>query len=405
MTEYSGFVAIVSAFVLFVLDQMRRQEIEAAREVEQDPAVVHRRRDAIRRGTIQMTVVFVLSVTAALGFGTIGAVVTVAALFLAPTLARGRLRRPWVWRGSSVILGFMALVVIVGSAADREAVAEAAEQPPGIAAPIAPEADSTPSQVGGAATAESVVEPATPQTRGGAQPEPPSTTSATASDLPEPPVAAVPAAPPPVRNVAFTIESHPVGAPIYVSTNPAREAERNIGTGSVTISVPPGTEITYSIRPSSSSGFEPFYGRLTVQQAATHPVWLTPRPRVSPPNVAAFPWNSPERVVADWFAAYAREDWNAMVNMTLRSQLRSGRQIVFNGIEGTYFFREYRQLVSLNRASGDDVVAHINVVWEHDLGRSASRIMVIRENAAGHPDRNGSWRVSYLSAMGVRDAP
>jgi hypothetical protein len=223
----------------------------------------------------------------------------------------------------------------------------------------------------------------------------------------EPPVASPPPQPAAVEPavVAFVIESHPVAAPIYVSTNPAREVERQMGTGTATVEVAPGTEIVYSIRPAAGSGFEPFYGRLTVEQAATHPVWLTPVVRAEAPSVQGFAVGTAERAVADWFAAYAREDWNAMVNMSLPSQLNvgDGRQMAFNTIEGTYFFREFRRLESIERISGDDFAARIRVVWQHDIGRSQSTLMVIRENPRGQPDRSAPWRISYLSAVGVQD--
>lgn len=234
--------------------------------------------------------------------------------------------------------------------------------------------------------------------------------AASANDPVKAPVVTAPPPPPPLAPepamVTFVIESHPVAAPIHVSTR-AGDIETLRGTGSVALSVPVGTIVRYSIRPSSGSGYEPYSGRVTVEQAATHPVWLTPKPTITLPNLSNYGWDTPERTAAEWFANYAVENWDAMVAMSLPSQLRvqGGRERAFNTIEGTYFFREYRRLISIERVSSNNVSARVNVVWEHDLGRSSTTLTIIRENRFGDPDPREGWSVSYISAVAVRDVP
>lgn len=202
-----------------------------------------------------------------------------------------------------------------------------------------------------------------------------------------------------VREVTFTIESEPVAADIYVRS--ATSAYRLVGRGRATVSWPVGSWLYYSIRPAPGSGYEQFDGGVVVANAATHPVWLTPSPAAKRPDPSGYPFDSPERRVVEWFAAYAREDWDAMTDMRLPSQ--RDREIAYNWIEGTYFFRVFQRLISVEVLSQNDVSARVRATWEHDMGRSYVDLMLIREDSRGSPSASVPWSVSYTSATGVRD--
>lgn len=122
---------------------------------------------------------------------------------------------------------------------------------------------------------------------------------------------------------------------------------------------------------------------------------------IVPVNPSRWTAGSPERRVADWFAAYARSDWHAMTAMRLPSQ--DDREMAYNWIEGTYFFREYRELESLRVLSRNDVSAEVRATWRHDMGRSHVDLILIRENARGNPTPFAAWSISHTSAVGVRD--
>lgn len=219
----------------------------------------------------------------------------------------------------------------------------------------------------------------------------------------------VPVAP---RTVEFTIVSEPVEAEILVRTG--QDTLRSAGRGRAVVTLPVGEKLVYSIRPGSGSGYLQFDGEVVVNEAATHPVWLTPAPVAAPPaptaapsratapNPSAYPSDSPERTVVEWFAAYARKDWNAMTDMRLRSQ--RDRETAYNWLEGTYFFRDFERLISVNVRSQNEVSARVRATWEHGLGRSYVDLVLIREDSSGNPWPYAPWGVSYTSATGVRDA-
>jgi hypothetical protein len=138
-----------------------------------------------------------------------------------------------------------------------------------------------------------------------------------------------------------------------------------------------------------------------VPTSNTTPSQQPGRPVVVPVSVSAWPVGSPERRVAEWFDAYADQDYDAMTNMRLPSQ--TDREAAYNWIEGTYFFREFRELESLRVISRNDVSAEVRATWRHDMGRSYVDLFLIRENPRGNPAAGAPWSISYTSATGVRN--
>ena len=232
--------------------------------------------------------------------------------------------------------------------------------------------------------------------------------------------------------VVLSISSSP-RAPIYAATGDGSE-QKLVGLGEATITAEEGAEVRYSIRPRAGSGYQRHDDTVILRQGmsalhvqveeAPHDADATanaaeseastpstgsapaPAPEASPtpetraPEPSAYGADTPERAVAEWFAAYAREDFEAMAEMSLPSQ---DPDVAYSWLEGTYFFRDFVSLDRLQVESNNGVSARVNVDWTHGGGRSTVRLVVIRENRNGDPSPGAPWSISYTSATGVRD--